>query len=49
MIMKNVHVLPGVPELFRRKFEGLKERFRDVPFYLASVYVSVGEGSSPSI
>ncbi len=44
VIMKNVHVLPGVPELFRRKFEGLKERFRDVPFYLASVYVSVGEG-----
>jgi hypothetical protein len=33
-----------VPELFRRKFEGLKERFRDVPFYLASVFVSVGEG-----
>jgi molybdenum cofactor synthesis domain-containing protein len=27
VVMRNVHVLPGVPELFRRKFEGLKERF----------------------
>ena len=44
VIMKNVHVLPGVPELFRKKFDGLKERFRDVPFHLASVYVSAGEG-----
>jgi len=44
VIMRNVHVLPGVPELFRKKFETLKERFRDVPFHLASVFVSVGEG-----
>lgn len=44
VVMKNVHVLPGVPELFRKKFEGLKERFRDVPFHLASVFLSVGEG-----
>ena len=44
VVMRNVHVLPGVPELFRRKFETLKERFRDVPFHLASVFVSVGEG-----
>ena len=45
VVMKNVYVLPGVPELFRQKFEGLKERFRDVPFHLASVFVSLGEGS----
>ena len=45
VVMKNVYVFPGVPELFRLKFEGLKERFRDVPFHLASVFVSVGEGS----
>jgi len=44
VVMKNVHVLPGVPELFRKKFEGFKEQFRDVPFYLASVFVNVGEG-----
>jgi len=45
VVMKNVYVLPGVPELFRQKFEGLKERFRDRPFHLASVFVSLGEGS----
>lgn len=45
VVMKNVHVLPGVPELFRQKFDGLRERFRDVPFYLASVFVNIGEGS----
>ena len=43
--MRNVYVLPGVPELFRKKFDGLKELFRDVPFHLASVFVSVGESS----
>ena len=45
VVMHNVYVLPGVPELFRKKFEGLKELFRDVPFHLASVFVNVGEGS----
>jgi molybdenum cofactor synthesis domain-containing protein len=44
VVMKNVYVLPGVPELFRQKFEGLKEQFRDEPFHLASVFLSVGEG-----
>jgi molybdenum cofactor synthesis domain-containing protein len=45
VVMHNVYVLPGVPELFRKKFEGLKELFRDVPFHLACVFVNVGEGS----
>ncbi len=45
VVMKNVYVLPGVPELFRQKFEGLKEQFRDEPFHLASVFLSVGEGT----
>jgi molybdopterin-biosynthesis enzyme MoeA-like protein len=45
VVMHNVYVLPGVPELFKKKFEGLKELFRDVPFHLASVFVNVGEGS----
>ncbi len=44
VVMKNVYVLPGVPELFRQKFEGLKEQFRDEPFHLVSVFLSVGEG-----
>ncbi len=44
IVMRNVYVLPGVPEIFRRKFDGIRERFRDVPIHLRNVFVSVGEG-----
>jgi molybdenum cofactor synthesis domain-containing protein len=40
----NVFVFPGVPELFRQKFEAIKERFRERPFLLRQVYVRIGEG-----
>jgi molybdenum cofactor synthesis domain-containing protein len=43
VVMGNVHVLPGVPEIFRQKFEALKERFRESPFHLCCVFVSIGE------
>jgi molybdenum cofactor synthesis domain-containing protein len=45
VLARNVYVLPGVPEIFRQKFETLKERFREAPFFLASVYVAMGEGT----
>jgi FAD synthetase len=45
ILMRNVYVLPGVPEIFRRKFEALRERFRDRPFHLSNVFVRIGEGS----
>jgi molybdenum cofactor synthesis domain-containing protein len=45
ILMRNVYILPGVPEIFRRKFEALRERFRDQPIFLRNVFVSVGEGS----
>jgi molybdenum cofactor synthesis domain-containing protein len=41
----NVFVFPGVPEIFRLKFDAIKERFRDRPFLLRSVYFRVGEGT----
>ena len=40
-----VYVLPGVPEIFRAKFEALRERFRDAPFHLVSVFVDMPEGT----
>lgn len=43
--IRNVYILPGVPEIFRQKFEAIRERFRDAPFFLASVFVSIGEGT----
>ena len=45
VMLKNVFVFPGVPEIFRQKFEAIKERFRDRPFLLRSVYFRVGEGT----
>jgi molybdenum cofactor synthesis domain-containing protein len=44
VLMRNVYILPGVPEIFRQKFEALRERFRDAPFYLRCVFVRIGEG-----
>jgi len=45
VVMRNVYILPGVPEIFRQKFEALRERFRDEPFHLRNVFVRISEGS----
>ncbi len=45
IVMRNVYVLPGVPEIFRRKFDAIRERFRDEPIHLKNVFVRIGEGS----
>jgi molybdenum cofactor synthesis domain-containing protein len=39
VIVENVYVLPGVPELLRKKFDSIRERFRGEPFLLKNVYV----------
>jgi molybdenum cofactor synthesis domain-containing protein len=45
ILMRNVYVLPGVPEIFRQKFDALRERFRDQPIHLKNVFVGIGEGT----
>ena len=40
----NVYILPGIPEIFRRKFRAIRERFRDRPFHLRLVYSVSEEG-----
>ena len=45
VIVRNVYILPGVPEIFRQKFDALRERFRETPFLLISVFVNIGEGT----
>jgi len=40
---ENVFVLPGVPELFRSKFEAIRERFRGEPFYTSAIYTREDE------
>ncbi len=45
ILMRNVYILPGVPEIFRQKFDALRERFRDQPIHLKNVFVRIGEGT----
>jgi molybdenum cofactor synthesis domain-containing protein len=42
--MQNVYILPGIPEIFRRKFVSIRERFRSAPYHLRSVFVRDEEG-----
>lgn len=39
VVKENVYVLPGIPDLLRRKFESARERFRGEPFVLRRVHV----------
>jgi FAD synthetase len=43
VVVENVYVFPGIPELLMKKFEGLRDRFRGVPFLLKKVYVKQRE------
>lgn len=45
VVVRNVYILPGVPEIFREKFEAVKERFREQPYFLTNVFVRMGEGT----
>jgi len=38
LAVKNVFILPGVPELFRKKFMAIRERFRVAPFFACAIY-----------
>lgn len=39
VIVANVHIFPGVPQLLRKKFESIRERFHGVPVLLKNVFV----------
>jgi molybdenum cofactor synthesis domain-containing protein len=40
VIVENVHVFPGIPQLFEKKFEAIRDRFRGDPFHLKQVFVT---------
>jgi len=42
---RNIYILPGVPVIFRRKFQSIRERFRATPFHLRRVYCMADEGA----
>ena len=49
VIVENVYVFPGVPELLRKKFESIRERFRGEPFLLKNVYVTRRESDIAAV
>jgi FAD synthetase len=40
VIVGNVHIFPGIPELLRKKFASIRDRFSGDPFHLKEVYVT---------
>ncbi|MBI3608834.1 MAG: competence/damage-inducible protein A [Nitrospirae bacterium] len=49
VVVEKLYVFPGVPEVFRRKFNAIKSRFLDTPFYMKKIYLAVGEEPIASI
>ena len=45
LVVQNVWILPGVPSIFRRKFEAVRELFRTAPIYGRAIYSREGEGT----
>ncbi|MBC8131583.1 MAG: competence/damage-inducible protein A [Deltaproteobacteria bacterium] len=43
VVVHNVWILPGVPSIFRRKFEAIRELFRTRPIYARAVYSRAAE------
>jgi FAD synthetase len=39
VIVENVYIFPGIPELLMKKFESIRSRFQGVPFLLKRVFV----------
>lgn len=44
LVYRNVYIFPGIPEALRRKFERIRERFREEPFALRRVFLRCEEG-----
>jgi molybdenum cofactor synthesis domain-containing protein len=47
--VENVYIFPGVPEILRRKFERIKEMFREAPYHLREVFLQADEGQIAAI
>lgn len=43
LLVQNVYIFPGIPQLFRRKFDSIKERFQDEPYHGRRVYLTARE------
>jgi molybdenum cofactor synthesis domain-containing protein len=43
VVLDNIYILPGIPEIFREKFLAVKERFRSEPFHVRRFFCKAGE------
>ena len=43
MQVENIFVFPGIPEIFRRDFEAVRETFRDDAYHLRTFYLQMWE------
>jgi molybdenum cofactor synthesis domain-containing protein len=49
VVVENVHIFPGIPELFEKKFHSIRDRFSGVPFVLRKLYVRENESDIAEI
>jgi FAD synthetase len=47
--VENVFIFPGVPEILQRKFNRIKEMFREAPYHLREVFLRADEGQIAGI
>ena len=49
IVVENVFIFPGVPEIFQRKFRRIREMFRENPYHLREVFLRADEGQIAAI
>jgi len=49
VVVENVHIFPGIPELFEKKFHSIRDRFSGIPFVLRKLYVRENESDIAEI
>jgi FAD synthetase len=49
VVVKNVHIFPGIPDLFEKKFDSIRDRFSGIPFQLTKIYVRENESEIAEI
>jgi molybdenum cofactor synthesis domain-containing protein len=47
--IENIYLFPGIPQLFRRKFEGIRERFRTRPYHTEEIFTGRHESEIASL
>lgn len=49
VVVENVYIFPGIPELFEKKFHSIRDRFSGVPFHLKKFFVRENESEIADI